>query len=181
MPQRTTSPVARRRTGVRSVLRRVCSVGAATLLAGTLAGCSALDSLTGGSSDAATNAAGTTRDGAGSEPTAAQAGDCIEVIPDGTFTELDIVTCDQNHTGEIFAATDLPEGRYPGEKKVVEQSNTFCKKEFSTFVGVPYDDSALYFVSFYPTKESWEQEDRAVQCVLESEKPIKKSLQGAQR
>ncbi|GAA1859693.1 septum formation family protein [Myceligenerans crystallogenes] len=181
---RTTSPVRRRRPGRRSTRQRLAALGATALLAGTLTGCSAVEGLLGGGGGEPE----VTRDSEGqvtaettTAPGAAQVGDCLGTIPQGTFTELPVVPCDKEHRGEIYAEKKLPEGKFPGDKQVADEGNTFCKAEFATFVGMPFDESELYFVAFYPTKGSWAENDRLIQCVLEAEKPTTGTLEGAER
>lgn len=178
---RTTSPVRRRRSGRRGVRQRLTALGATALLAGTLTGCTAVEGLFGGESDAPRDGDGQVTAAATTSPGSAKVGDCLEKIPDGEFTELPVVPCDTEHRGEIFAETTLPDGDFPGDKQVAEEGQTFCKDEFERFVGMPFDDSKLYYVAFYPTESSWEQKDRLIQCVLEADKPVTGTLENAKR
>ncbi|MBO0610968.1 septum formation family protein [Myceligenerans salitolerans] len=175
---RTTSPASRRLRGFTVV------VGAA-LAAGILSGCSAIDGFLEGSSDEAPrDENGEITEASDADAMSVEIGDCLDIAAlenQATFTDLPVMPCDEEHTGEIYAEKDLANGEYPGEKDVTAEADTFCESEFETFVGVPYSESELYFWSFYPTKESWQQEDRTIQCVLESEKPVTESLEGVER
>ncbi|GAB3163766.1 hypothetical protein GCM10027059_18580 [Myceligenerans halotolerans] len=175
---RTKSPAARRVRGVTAV------VGAA-LAVGLFSGCSAIDDFLEGSADEAPrDENGEIIEEADAGAMTVEIGDCLDIAElenQATFTDLPVMPCDQEHTGEIYAEKDLANGAYPGEDDVTEEADTFCEGEFENFVGVPYSESELYFWSFYPTKESWRQDDRTIQCVLESEEPVTESLEGAER
>ncbi|RPF19800.1 septum formation family protein [Myceligenerans xiligouense] len=175
---RTTSPTAHRARGVAAV------VGAA-LAIGMLSGCSAIDSFLEGTSDEAPrDENGEITEASDADAMSVEIGDCLDIAElenQATFTDLPVMPCDEEHTGEIYAEKDLANGEYPGEKDVTAEADTFCEGEFEAFVGVPYSESELYFWSFYPTEASWQQEDRTVQCVLESEKPVTDTLEGVGR
>ncbi|MBE1875183.1 septum formation family protein [Myceligenerans pegani] len=175
---RTKSPAARR-------VRATTAVVGAALVAGLLSGCSAIDGFLDGSSDEAPrDENGEITEASDADAMAVEIGDCLDVTAlenQATFTDLPVMPCDEEHTGEIYAEKDLANGEYPGEKDVTDEADAFCESEFEAFVGLPYADSELYFWSFYPTEESWEQEDRTIQCVVQSEEPVTETLEGVER
>lgn len=163
--------------------RATVTVVGAVVAAGLFSGCSAVDGfLEGLSSEAPRDENGEVTEAADAGAMTVQVGDCIDVDALGeqeTFTDLPVIPCDDEHTGEIYAEKVLDDGDYPGDDSIQEEADTFCGEEFEGFVGMPYADSALYYWSFYPTKDSWRLDDRTIQCVLESEDPVTGSLEGA--
>lgn len=162
--------------------RRWSAIGAAAVLVGTLTGCSAFDGFVDGlSEDPPRDDSGKITAAATAAPTAVQEGDCIESVPTGTFTNLSVIPCDQEHRGEIFAETALDDGTFPGKENVTDEASSFCRTEFETFVGMDYDESVIDFIALYPTAESWERNDRAIQCVLDANEPVTGTLKNADR
>ncbi|WP_460755461.1 septum formation family protein [Myceligenerans cantabricum] len=188
MLQSTQSPAGARRgrAGRRYGTRRFSAVVAcAALLTGALSGCSAIDGfLDDDATEAQRDANGEVTAAADADAMTVEIGDCLDIAQlenQATFTDLPVVPCGEEHTGEIYAEKDLANGEFPGKKEVADEADAFCESEFEPFVGMSFADSELYFWSFYPTEESWAQDDRTLQCVLESDKPVTASLEGVER
>lgn len=79
---------------------------------------------------------------------------------------LPVVDCAEPHDSEIYAIFDLPAGAYPGDDEVMSASDEGCFAAFEPYVAVPYDQSVLYFLYYWPDKRSWGIDDRAVVCIL---------------
>ena len=92
------------------------------------------------------------------EWTAGAVGDCLLQVPD--TQELEVVSCDQPHDLQRFAA-----GTVTDDKSVVDQR---CSEAFQGFVGRSSDDSTLDIAQTRPSAASWEQGDRTFQCYLGS-------------
>jgi hypothetical protein len=95
-------------------------------------------------------------------------GDCIADSPTGgeevIFT-VETVPCSEPHSGEIYAVVTLPEGDFPGDEAVVAQAEESCTAEFESFVGLPYEESVLYFTYLHPSDEqSWNAGNHLVTC-----------------
>ncbi|KQY23110.1 hypothetical protein ASD16_11055 [Cellulomonas sp. Root485] len=101
-----------------------------------------------------------------------QVGDCLNDASQSEEVEevssVPTVPCDQPHDSESYAATDMPEGEYPGDQAIIDASDTFCYEQFATFVGLSYDESSLELASFFPTPESWAEGDREIMCFISS-------------
>ena len=112
-------------------------------------------------------------------------GDCLnETSTEETaeVTSVPTVPCSDPHDSEAYAATDMPEGDYPGDQAVIDASDTFCYDQFATFVGLSYDESALDLASFFPTPESWAEGDREIMCFISSpDGQVTGTLAGAAR
>jgi hypothetical protein len=118
-------------------------------------------------------------------------GDCIDMTAldgydeaaEGEEFEVDsvpVVPCDEPHTGEVYSEMDMEGDKYPGEKAVEKAFDDWCYDEFEKFVGVSYDESKYSYTGLYPTKDTWEMlDDRTIQCIVSSEKPVKGTLEGA--
>jgi hypothetical protein len=114
-------------------------------------------------------------------------GDCLDMSamrPEAEeFTSLPIVPCSKPHTGEVYAELTLSDDDYPdefpGAKAIASVADEFCLEEFEPFVGATYEDSVLDYWQFWPTKLSWAEGDRVLQCVVESAEPVTGTLEGA--
>ena len=149
-----------------------------------LSGCSAIEGVLGAGEPERDDATGEITEAGEADAFAITVGDCLNTSELGTEVQtVPTVPCGEPHEGEVFAAMDLPEGDFPGEEAVTAESETFCRAEFETFIGLPYDDSALYFLSLYPTAQSWEMnDDREILCIVEdSSGKATGSLAGAAR
>ena len=56
-----------------------------------------------------------------------------------------------------YLETRIAEGDFPGDAEVQAQGEAFCTAEFEAFVGIPYDDSALYLWPLTPTQAGLDQ------------------------
>jgi Protein of unknown function (DUF2510)/Septum formation len=83
-----------------------------------------------------------------------EVGDCLAdlIYTLGEFFTLETVPCSQPHSEEIYAVVPL-EGDFPGEEAVAAQADKVCNAEFESFVGLPYEESALDNTSLYPNDE----------------------------
>lgn len=111
-----------------------------------------------------------------------EVGDCLDssALASDEVESVPAVPCGEPHDTEVYAAKDFPEGDYPADLE--EQADEFCYTEFSTFVGMPYEDSALDYTLLYPQEEGWTaMDDREVTCLLLSAEPVTGTLKGAAR
>lgn len=98
------------------------------------------------------------------------------------FWGLPVVDCDEPHDSEIYEIVDLPAGDYPGDDAVYALSDELCFDAFEPYVGLPYEESDLYFLFYSPDKRSWGFDDRAVLCTLyDPDGPIEGSVRDSRR
>ena len=90
------------------------------------------------------------------EWTAGGVGDCLLQVPD--THELEVVSCDQPHDLQRFAA-----GTVTDDRSVVDQR---CSEAFEGFVGRSSVDSPLDIAQTRPSAVSWDQGDRHFECFL---------------
>ena len=74
--------------------------------------------------------------------------------------------CSEPHSEEIYATLTLPEGDFPGQDAIFEQAEELCITEFESFVGLPYEESALYIDIMTPSERTWSEGDRLVICAI---------------
>jgi hypothetical protein len=121
-------------------------------------------------------------------------GDCfndaeVGIEGDEPVDSVDIVDCDDPHEREVYARMEFEgdDDDYPGETAVTDEGDVFCYDEYEDFVGISYDDSTLFFVTFYPTEDSWSEGDRELLCMIseydENDEVVKVegSLEGSER
>lgn len=108
-------------------------------------------------------------------------GDCLaRDLEDDEITFVELVPCTSSHRLETFAIFNLPKGSFPGYKDVDRLGGDGCESRFEKFVGVPYDDSDIYFQYVTPLKEGW-YFDRSVVCFLDTDGMTSGSLKNAKR
>jgi Septum formation len=98
-----------------------------------------------------------------------EVGDCIaDSVPGGgeEIFSVPTVPCSEPHAEEVYAALTLPERDFPGMDALFQQGEELCMAEFESFVGVPYEESALYLSFLTPSEESWSNGDRQVICTI---------------
>jgi hypothetical protein len=93
-------------------------------------------------------------------------GDCFDLKdPEATeVAEVEAKPCTTPHEYELFHLADMPDGAFPSDEAVTAFAETECVPAFNAYVGMDYQDSALYFSWFAPSTETWDDGDRAVQC-----------------
>lgn len=97
------------------------------------------------------------------------------------LTSIDVVSCTTKHTQEVYALAKDPGGSgYPTATKLNGFAKAACLDHFSGYVGIPYQQSTLYFTYLLPSVLSWADGDRTVVCVVESVTgPLKRSVKGS--
>ena len=159
-------------------VRRPLKTAAAVVLLAMLSGCG------GETEEPPRDESGTVTEAASAGAYAIKVGDCLNNPDTDRLTEVEFVPCDQAHELEAFAASNLPEGDFPGDEEVAAKAEEFCVAEFEAFAGIPYDDSALELTYLNPTEASWTgEEDRELLCLLgeEGSKPVTGTLKDARR
>jgi len=97
-------------------------------------------------------------------------GDCFD---DGSaFTENDNdvdsvpgVPCSKPHDNEVYAVFDVTVTSFPGDK-MGDMAHEDCQDRFESFVGKDYESSSLDIAALYPSRDSWNQNDREVICAV---------------
>lgn len=52
------------------------------------------------------------------------------------------------------------------EDAIYEDADATCYSEYEAFTGVTYGDSAIDLSYLFPTSQSWEENDRVIQCLV---------------
>jgi hypothetical protein len=95
-----------------------------------------------------------------------QVGDCFDQPSGSEFEFVDLRPCDQLHDVEIFHRFDIPldhTADFPSERVLIEHING-CLPTFDSYVGVPFESSALDVVGFWPAADSWAFGNREMLC-----------------
>lgn len=151
--------------------RALVLAGSALALTVALSGCSAInDILGGGPADADRDEeTGQVTEGANIDIFALKLGDCKTESSTGELTSADVVPCSEPHAEEVFHEITMPDGEFSDDD--VNAASEECYGEaFTTFVGLPYEESVLDTVQIVPTQETWDElNDRVVQCLIVEE------------
>jgi hypothetical protein len=104
-----------------------------------------------------------------------QPGDCFDEpgAPDAATDEarlvgeIEEVSCDAPHDGEVFARFDLPDAAYPGETDVIDEADRRCLAQLSRYTMDAWRlAQEADYSYYYPAKGNWSFGDRSVVCVL---------------
>jgi hypothetical protein len=112
-------------------------------------------------------------------------GDCLvpPTTPQAELTSVKVVSCSKPHTQEVFALVHDPGGStYPGASKLESFANGSCLEHYQAYVGVPYQDSSLFYTYLLPSVRSWSANDRQVVCVITTTgQELTRSVRGSKR
>jgi hypothetical protein len=97
-------------------------------------------------------------------------GECFDTLGgslEGMAYDVETVSCEGEHDGEVFANFKMTGGSYPGDAAVTEAADDKCYTlQFAYAMdswAVP-DDVDIYY--FTPTRESWSLGDREISCLF---------------
>jgi hypothetical protein len=154
---------------------RAGTVAATVVIAATAVGCS-----------------GSSSSGKGTSVFRVHAGQCF--LPpskvQAELTSIDRVSCTSGHTQEAYAvvtysgttgAVANATGDYPGDTVLKTYADGTCAQHFSSYVGVDYQDSSLFFTYLLPSARGWQQShDRTIVCfVTTTGSLLHKSVKGS--
>lgn len=110
-------------------------------------------------------------------------GDCFDLKdPDAEeLSDVNARPCASEHEYEIVYLVTLPSGAYPADSVFDAYLESHCVPSFATYIGKPYQDSALAMSWLAPTEASWDEGDRILQCVVWSpnQSRLTSSLKGS--
>ncbi len=112
-----------------------------------------------------------------------EVGDCLRSADLEAEPGVDVaVDCGDPHDAEIFAATELPVGDYPGIDFLRAAADDHCLPLFEDFVGIGFLNSELDVYPLLPSEDSWNSsDDRTILCVLVAPEDVTGSLEGVAR
>jgi hypothetical protein len=110
-------------------------------------------------------------------------GDCLRASDLRAEPAVDVaVDCEQPHDAEIYAATELPDGPYPGVEAMRAAADDFCLPLFAAFVGTDYLASELDVYPLLPSEDGWNSAgDREILCVLVAPEDVTGTLEASAR
>lgn len=93
-------------------------------------------------------------------------GDCLNEPDSVEFEKIAGVPCSDEHEVEVFHVYTLDAAAYPTDDEFFASVVTECLEPFDTYVGIPYEASALDFSFYAPVEEAWDAGNNTVVCVL---------------
>lgn len=110
-------------------------------------------------------------------------GDCLsDTVADGEMSEVPVVPCSEPHSSEIYYSHQIPGDELPEGAALDAIIEEECFREFESFIGMPYEESALFISTISPTNESWDAGDRELLCIVDDpDGNVTGSLRGANR
>lgn len=148
-----------------------------------LGGCSTITNLIGGDQAVRDADTGQVTESGKADAFTIKVGDCFNDQSGEQISDVPAVPCTDPHDNEVYYDLTMPAGDYPGDSAVTDAAEKGCGDAFSTFVGVPYEESTLEFSYLFPTKDSWEgADDRLISCIVyDRSGKVTGSLAGAAR
>lgn len=157
----------------------------AVALSAALTGCSALNSLVGGTNDADRDEDGQVVEGSEIDIFALSVGDCMPAgEANGEISEASVVPCTEPHSDEVYFEFKLEDGEFPEADAINAETEAQCIPAFEEFVDIAWEESTLEVYPITPTKDTWDRmDDRIVQCVIfdPADDQLTESLAGAAR
>jgi len=95
-------------------------------------------------------------------------GDCLNDAGIGDeVTTVREVDCAEPHDSEVFARRVADDGAFPGADALESTLVEFCRGDaFTEFIGIPFADSRYGTRGYFPTAESWGNDDRELLCTV---------------
>ena len=66
-----------------------------------------------------------------------------------------LLDCDKPHMYEVFALVDIPDEEYPGEANLDLLAKRECPRQWTEYVGNPYETSRLELSHHAPSRADW--------------------------
>lgn len=119
-------------------------------------------------------------------------GDCFDAPNGAARDEIGEINdvqhhpCPEQHQFETFAVLKHPAAKsetYPGSQALFSWAEANCTAVFETYVGIPFQQSALGAVSIVPDEARWKDGGRTVVCYLGKPdgSPVTGSLKGTKQ
>lgn len=100
-------------------------------------------------------------------------GDCYRVdaaaLESESVEQVKLVACTEPHDGQVYAVLPLDFEDWPGTDAVSEKAETLCQQSQGSLTEAVYDAEDVYPSWFVPLEESWDLEEKTVQCVVETD------------
>lgn len=78
-----------------------------------------------------------------------------------------VVACSESHAGEVYAIAGIEGEETPDDAAFRLHTHELCEgAAFTSYVGIPYLDSDLYYSVLYPTGETFEVGADEMVCIL---------------
>lgn len=92
-------------------------------------------------------------------------GQCIQDPGEGSISEVENAVCTKEHWGEVYHVATITSSRMPSDGDMDDMALDVCVDAFDAYVGRPYDESDLDITWYFPSRESWDDGDRSIQCI----------------
>lgn len=95
-------------------------------------------------------------------------GDCFDDKDPAAelIEDVKAAPCTQEHEYEMFLISSMTAGSYPSDTEFSSYIENECLPAFETYVGLAYEESELDVFYVVPSKDSWNDGDRAVRCAV---------------
>jgi len=92
-------------------------------------------------------------------------GDCVEKVDEaGEIRNMKLVPCSGPNGGEVYAAFELPAGKWPGLASVQTSAENGCSDRWDALKREAEKPSDIFYL--HPVQSSWSLGDRGVTCLV---------------
>ena len=99
-----------------------------------------------------------------------RAGDCFDFRSEDAeaeeISDVHAVPCTEAHDFEVYRVADHTATAYPAQAEWQSVYVEHCVAAFDSYVGAPYETSAIYASMMTPTFEAWSEGDHEIVCYL---------------
>ncbi len=140
--------------------RNITLAATCFIIAGAaLTGCSAVRDVI--------DVAGPVVDAVNDEDTWLTVGDCFDETGDDIVSDVPTIDCALPHDYEVYATINLDKAVWPGDDEIFSLADDACYAPFTTWVGIPFENSTLDYTYYVPTEDGWNNyDDREVSCIM---------------
>ncbi|RRD29042.1 septum formation family protein [Actinomyces bowdenii] len=135
-------------------LKPLLIIPTAAILAAGMTGCSAIQSIIGGT-----------------HSTDISVGQCIKDLGESSdqVGQVTVVDCSEPHLYEVYAEVELNADQLPDQATIESEAESACLGTgFSDYVGVAYEESEYGTTYLSPSQDTWDAGDRKVSCLITS-------------
>ena len=81
-------------------------------------------------------------------------------------SDVEMLDCSEPQDNEVDYLYEMTPDDFPGDVGVKELARIECLAKFESYVGSEYATSSLDIGAFFPSKETWDQNDREAICLV---------------
>jgi hypothetical protein len=113
-----------------------------------------------------------------------QVGDCLTALDSDIAPRVDVVPCEMQHVGEVFAVFDVPDGTgpYPGRAELSRRVTDACTAQLAGYAPSAAREGDVDVFVYFPDVQHWnEAGGNYAECAVRHDQPVTGSIRGRWR